>query len=558
MNLVRGLSVHRGSWLAACGLIAVSVAAPLKAQNTASQIQLELSNTPLTTAIDLLMKQSGANIVVNDAGSLQDKKITVSLTGKTVEQTLDTILMAGNVPWYRTDEGTYFINAQAPVAPLPPVLPAPARVVTTEKISLQNQSTDMIMRALGMDRNFPLERSVMPTKTTGYTDRPFGNSLSPSGVMSGDVQRVNVNGRDWEIWGGNAYIADNGSGHSVDQANRGIQEIDAAGQVGFPGGRTTRTTRTGTTTGTTTGQPGTANQPGTTGTTGTEQRLIPEGIDTVFPYLEDNSLLVRGEPDAIDELKSVIALLDIPVRQVSIKAEFVTVTDSDSEALGLNWDVLAGNSSVVTDIGGAGASAGSTPTITVQVAQGNINATLTALRQRNRARTLLAPLISTLNNNVAQIESAQEYPFFQPVISQAGGGGGGNVTNYSVQSVTASTGLSVLPRINRDGSVTVQIEPRVEQVTGFVEGPNRVSVPILARQYLTTIRRVRSGESIVLGGLQSKETSRSVRGIPFLEDLPIIGRLFKSNDQRETNTQLLIFLTPTIIEESAGAQVSPG
>ena len=136
--------------------------------------------------------------------------------------------------------------------------------------------------------------------------------------------------------------------------------------------------------------------------------------------------------------------------------------------------------------------------------------------------------------------------------------GGGNITSSQATYLDTSTGLSVLPRINRDGTVTVQIQPQVEQINGFIEGPNRQTAPIVIRQQLTTVRRVRSGESIVLGGLQTKTDSKTSRGIPFLQDLPIIGKLFRSENNTSQNSQLLIFLTPTIVEEDSGAQVSPG
>ena len=261
-----------------------------------------------------------------------------------------------------------------------------------------------------------------------------------------------------------------------------------------------------------------------------------------------------GPPDQIDIVKKLVELLDIAVQQVSIKAEFITVSDGDSQAMGLNWSMSTLNSSIASDIGGTGEG----PTITIGVAQGNLDATLTALRQRSRARTLLAPLISTLNNVPATIYTAESYPVFQPSIVQGGTSGGGNIVTYTPSYITATTGLDVLPRINRDGSVTVQIQPQVTQFTRNVTGPNNITLPVTVQQTLRTVRRVKSGESIVLGGLANKTLSKTTRGIPFLEDLPFVGRFFRSNDDRVTDSQLLIFLTPTIVEETGGAQLSPG
>lgn len=544
MNSARRNSARPRLWLAVSGILAASLAAPLMAQKPAGQVQLELSNTPLTSAIEMLTQRSGAKIVVSDPTALSSKKVTVSLSGMSVEKALNTILTATKTPWYKGDDGIFYINSEAPVAPVvvEAATPEPARIVTTEKIELRSASPSDIMYALYMDDSYltnPFDKKGGPN----FVSNSQKGGLSPTGAMGAGVKPVGVIGRD--------------SGY--DQANSDIQELDSAGQIGFPrGGR-----RGGGNTGYNP-QPGTIGGPGSTGlgqapgagTTGAnnQNRLVPDGIDTIFPYQEDNSLLVRGEPDAIDELKNIIQLLDVPVKQVSIKAEFITVSDNDLDAFGLNWSTSVLNSSLATDIGGQGTQA--TPTITMTIAQGNINATLTALKQNNRAHTILAPLISTLNNVPATIQSNESYPIWTSSISQ--GNVGGNIATSTLQQIPTTTGLQVLPRINRDGSVTVTLSPQVQQINGFIAGPQGQSAPIIISQSLQTIRRVKSGESIVLGGLQTKADSVTTRGIPFLQDLPFIGRLFESHDKSTKNSQLLIFLTPTIVEDDSGAQNSPG
>lgn len=577
MNFARGRYLRPGLWLAASGLVAVPMAAPAVAQNTPGQVQLELNNTPLSAAIDLLTQRSGARIIVVDPPSLAGKTVTVSLSGMSVENALNSILTASKTPWYKGDDGVFYINATPPVLPVvapPPAPPVPSPIITTERIELRHQTPMMVIRALGLDRSFPLEPAIEHAQGILATSG-LNKGLKAGGVMGGaDMQSVDVNGRKWDIWSGNVYMrptdADtNAAVQSLfdangDSAGRDAAAVDSAGQVAFPRGRT-RGFPGGQGQQFPGGQPGVTapgGAPGTGAPGGTgnalqnnQNTLIPDGITSIFPYQEDNSLLVRGESDAIGELKGIIQLLDVPVRQVSIKAEFVTVSDGAADAFGLNWTATVLNSNASTDIGGGGTT--SSPTFVLNVGQGNVQATLQALKQENRAKTILAPLVSTLNNVPAMIESNEQYPIWQQNVLQ-GNLGGGNITTSQANYIQTSTGLEVLPRINRDGSVTVQITPQVEQINGFVEGPNRQTAPILIRQRLSTVRRVRSGESIVLGGLQTKTESTTSRGIPFLQDLPFIGKLFRSRNNNSQNSQLLIFLTPTIVEEDSGAQVSPG
>lgn len=561
MNCVRGSLARPGFRLAAFCVFALSASA-FAAQPKAGRIQLELNNTPIATAIGLLMRQSGAQIVVSDPPSIESRKVTVSLSDTTVDAALNSILTASNIPWYRGEDGVYYINAQPPVAPVQPEVPAPARMVVTEKIELRNQSPSMIIRALGLDDLFPLDEAVPAISPVSWSSPAPTMSISPAAAMgSSEARRVTVNGQQWEIWDGNAYRVPATGGASrankndaiTETAGREISEPESAGQIGFPRGGAPTTGRgrgTQPGTGTTGTAPGGASQTATT----ENQRLIPDGIDVIFPYQEDNSLLVRGEPDSIDELKNIIALLDVPVKQVSIKAEFVTVSVNDLAGFGFNWSITNLNSSLASDIGGGMGSSG--PTLTLAVAQGNVEATLNALKQQSRARTIQAPLISTLNNVPAQIQTSRSYPIFQPSVVTSGTSS--NIVTYSAQYVTASTQLQVIPRVNRDGSVTVQIYPQVQDFGEIVEGPNNIQLPTVNSQALSTVRRVKSGDSIVLGGLATKKVTTSTRGIPILDDLPLIGWLFRSKNISTEDSQLLIFLTPTIVQEDQGAVLSAG
>jgi len=106
-----------------------------------------------------------------------------------------------------------------------------------------------------------------------------------------------------------------------------------------------------------------------------------------------------------------------------------------------------------------------------------------------------------------------------------------------------------MPRINADDSVTLYLEPTLEDQIGEVVGPGGEAVPIITTQYVSTTVTVPDGDTVVMGGLIRKDESTNYNHTPLLSKLPIIGPLFRSKTFRQSNSELLIFVTPQIIRE---------
>ena len=289
-------------------------------------------------------------------------------------------------------------------------------------------------------------------------------------------------------------------------------------------------------------QPGRPGQPA--------QAQLPTGVARIFALQSNNSLLVEATPDGYNQVKQIVKILDVAPRQVSIKVEFVTASVTDVDALGVNFDLVPYPGLEVSSGQGTGTFGGTVngvqPTF-LQYATGNIVAQLFQTLTRTRGKVVQAPLITTTNNVTATIEVNTQIPFFTTGVVSNGGVAGGTTQSTQANFLTLTTGLTITPRINSDDSVTMNLAPQITDTTGQ---PAVGGIPPTVQQSLTTLRTVRSGDTMVLGGLVRKQESASSQRIPILSDIPYLGGLFRTRNKQINDQELLIFVTPTIISDT--------
>ena len=189
----------------------------------------------------------------------------------------------------------------------------------------------------------------------------------------------------------------------------------------------------------------------------------------------------------------------------------------------------------------------------------SVTAVLDALETQGDVRVLSSPGVTALNNQRAVFNVTTEEVFFavtrEPIRDASG-----NViqfqTTVETQPVAVGIVMDVLPQISADEVITMNVRPMVtslDRVEEFQQDDNFARAPVVDRRELDTMVRVRSGETHVIGGLiqTREETTRS--GVPVLKDLPVLGWLFGRTVTRERRSELVIFITPTIIAgHSAG------
>lgn len=276
-----------------------------------------------------------------------------------------------------------------------------------------------------------------------------------------------------------------------------------------------------------------------------------------------NTLFVNDTPTKLDEVRKLIAQLDVPVRQVMIEARIVIADDKFSRELGARFGFISGSNSngrnfgVAPDLNSSAAVAGGTLTGFVpanvnlpvagaagtiglsilNIANGNlVSLELSALESDGRGKVVSSPRIITADKRKATISQGTEIPY------QTQSASGGSTTQFK----QAVLSLDVTPQITPDDKVIMDIEIKKDSESGRTAGQG---IPILDVRNLRTQILVENGETAVLGGIFEQSTSTNVTKVPLLGDIPLLGNLFKKTQRIENKTELLIFITPRIIKD---------
>ncbi len=258
----------------------------------------------------------------------------------------------------------------------------------------------------------------------------------------------------------------------------------------------------------------------------------------VTPELRSNTIVVVATQAQHEDVRKILAGLDIQLTQVMVETRVVDVGVSDLKNLGLNWGLTAQPILNIT---------GTFPNqIVIGVATNTIRALLDAMVTEKKARVITAPRIAVVDGNEAQVNLGEEVPI--PSIDASGR------LTFTFRPIGVI--LKILPKVNRDGLITIKVEPEVSAVIEFLttaSGP----VPRVSTRKATTIVTVRSGESVVLAGLISAAERRTVIKVPVLGDIPILGALFRTSTVDRQESEVIFVVTPQIIGGPGGPAPAP-
>ena len=306
-----------------------------------------------------------------------------------------------------------------------------------------------------------------------------------------------------------------------------------------------------------------------------------------------NTIIITDVPEVFPQVEQIIAELDKKAPQILIEAQIVEINTDRVNELGIEWGGSRGEMAYfagparltdyglrpgfysgdswkqffpsTSDIGSKSASSsssgGSASSVDAIFATGQqsskgvyygvfslaqLQAIFRALISRGEARYLGKPKIVAMNNKTALIAISQDAAMgTQSVVASAGGSSGSSSTGVERRRIGLI--LKVTPQVNKEGFITMIVQPSYSNAQVSAITVNGATVYDPVSRGASTMVRVKNGQTVVIGGMLSSNESKVVRKVPLLGYIPIIGWLFTSVSSKRSNTDLVIFITPTIL-----------
>ena len=464
------------------------------------KVSIRVSNVPISAFLNSITTQAKINFIMSE--EFANKKVTASLTRVTVREALDTLLRVQGLAYQRIGKSdSYVVTKRSNDAP-----DTITKIYTLSYISLQ-----------GVGSAQSELNSIMPQDV----------SSSSSSSSSGDSTGLNLGGSS--------------SGSGSDSYSGGA-EI----------------------------------------TTIVKSMLSPVGKIAVDP--RTNKLIITDVAEVFPQVENILAELDIKPPQILIEAQIVEVSKTSGLSLGFEYGGSAGTMVSMTgpkrkvdleyikgqgvkgwnyifpskdqlNSGSSGSGSGSgsgssTSSSDSGEDEGGLldfsafNIVLKSLLTRGEAKYLGKPKVVTLNNKTATITTSTDATVGQTV-SQSGSGGGEALTTQSAERKRVGLTLQVTPQVNREGYVTLYVQPSYSDLvsSGFDFSKDTTT------RAASTLVRVKNGQTVVIGGLLTSRETDQTRKVPLLGDIPLLGWLFTSKTKSKSTTDLVIFITPTILAE---------
>ena len=249
-----------------------------------------------------------------------------------------------------------------------------------------------------------------------------------------------------------------------------------------------------------------------------------------------NTLVIMGSPDEYDQVHYLLEQIDTPPQQVMFEVQVIEINRDDLSNLGVDWGASTKlPASVLYD------------DLHYRIGTGkygvNVQGVINRLIENKKGRLLASPRIATLDGVAAKILIGDKLAVesSQPTT--------GSIAVISVIYVEVGIKLEVTPTVNRDGYITTRIQPEVSNKTDTTKNGN----PNIRTRQADATLRVKSGSTIVLGGLIQRQETKDTFKVPLVGQLPLVGGLFHSTSRQVTETELVIMLTPKIINNELPA-----
>ncbi|OCF96791.1 hypothetical protein A9G08_10445 [Gilliamella sp. wkB195] len=255
-----------------------------------------------------------------------------------------------------------------------------------------------------------------------------------------------------------------------------------------------------------------------------------------------NSVLITDMSKQFADIKKLVKALDQPIPQVHISAHIVTMNDESMEELGIKWGYLGKSSQFFNqldvDLGVVNPSS-SVGFNLAKLSGSLLNLELSALESENQLEIIASPNLLTANQNMASIKQGTEIPY------EVSTGGNGST---SIEFKQAVLGLEVTPKIVADKQMILDLYITQNTTGRSIKRRDGGEALAIETQEIKTQVKVKDGETVVLGGIFQQVNSNGKKKVPGLAQVPIIGNAFKYNAKKNQKRELVIFITPQLVE----------
>lgn len=531
--------------------------------------KLEFREAKMVDVIRALADMSGLNIVATKEAGVRD--VTVFLQRISVKDALDTISKNAGL-WYRHDRSSNTF-----------------RIMTTEEyqkdVVVYREDTTRVFNLLHPNPVIVASaiRDLYGTRvllSLGMEADDFGlGSGSGTGAGLGNASRggsgVSGGNRAGQARAGQASLRRQTGGSNFSGGSRGLGRSTMAGGAGVLSENLVseqltaeQLARLGALT---EGEGGTVSSEALKGITRSEQPIY------ITVNREHNLIIVRtSDAAAVKEIERLVKEMDRPTPQVLLEMKILELTVGDSFSQTFSLGAISGDGKHSLSLGNADAT--ETGSLIYTFIDSRIAARIELLEKNNRINTLSSPILLASNNRPARVFVGEERVLVtgvtttDPVLNASGGIVTPGKVTYETEIRDIGNTLNIIPKINADHTVTLSIQ---QDSSSVLEGA--VTLPPITVGNTTqsfTIDSVKTanvegivvakdGLTVAIGGLISSTTSNSVRKVPLLGDIPLVGELFKNKEQSTTKNELVLLITPRIItnpsegEDASWETISP-
>ncbi|MGB2579075.1 type II secretory pathway component GspD/PulD (secretin) [Elusimicrobium simillimum] len=466
------------------------------------KVTIRVQSVPISTFLNSISAQAKINFIMGE--EFVSKKVTASLSNVTVKEALDTLLSVNGLTYQRVGKSnSYIVTKRSSATPN-----TITKVYTLNYISLQGNSLDGSNSGGGTRSTFASSSNSTPTTKSSLA----------GGLDMGAIDAL------------------------TSQANKGATGSDVLAII--------------------------------------QSVMSNQGKLALDP--RTNKLIVTDVPEVFPQLENLLAELDIKPPQVLIEAQIVEVNKTSGLSLGLSYgstdgtifsltgpsrDIdlnymkgkgVSGWGYIFPDADSVSSSTGSSGSSSSSSDSGNspqngfldfssFSIILKSLLTRGEAKYLGKPKVVTLNNQPAVIESTRDAAVgFASNLASNSGSDSSNVISQTAERKTVGLTLKVTPQVNREGYITLLVEPSYSDIVASAVADGTKDTVNRSAQ---TLVRVKNGQTVVLGGLLSSTETLEDRKVPLLGDIPLIGWLFTQRSTSKSTTDMVIFVTPTILAD---------